>query len=148
MPLTAAAAAAKILDTALNLFKSAREQAKVSKDTDLKETISSLFDVVLDLKQAVLLVTEENNQLRAEREKSTEQPKRKQVGEAIYYFVGDEGPFCQPCYDDKKKLVALTPAEPWSGGIRRQCLVCHHFFHEKPMNLNPIRLGGRRSPWG
>ena len=148
MSLTAAAAAAKILNEALDLFKSAREQAKRSKDTDLKETINSLFDVVLDLKQAVLLVTEENNQLRAELEKSTEKPKRKQVGEAIYYFVGEEGPFCQPCYDDKRKLVALTAAEQWSGGVRRQCLVCHHFFYEKPMDSSPVRLGGRRSPWG
>jgi hypothetical protein len=133
MSLTTAAAAAKILNEALDLFKTAREQAKRSKDTDLKETLNSLFDRVLDLKQAVLLVTEENNQLRAEREKPTEKPKLKQVGEANYYFAGGEWPYCQPCYDDKKKLVALTPAEQWSGGVRRQCLVCHHFFYEKKM---------------
>src|ERR1035437_5625133 len=103
MSLTAAGAAAKLLNEALDLFRSARDQSKRSKDIDMKETINSLFYVVLDLKQAVLLVTEENNQLRADREKSTEKPKRKPEGEAIYYFLGDEGPFCQPCYDDKKK---------------------------------------------
>jgi hypothetical protein len=141
MPLTTAAAAATILNNALGLLKSAREQAKGSNDIDLKETISSLFDVVLDLKQAMILVIEENDKLRAERE---QKPTRKQVGEAIYYFVGDDGPFCQPCYDDKTKLVALTAPESLSGGgVRRQCLVCQHYFYEKRQANNLVVASGR-----
>jgi hypothetical protein len=133
MTLTAAAAATSLLNNALGLLKSAREQAKGSKDTSLKDTVNSLFDAILDLKEAVLFVSEENSLLRAALESKTEKPRIKQIGQAIYYFVGDDGPFCQPCYDDKKKLVIVPPAEPWSGGMRRDCLVCHNTFWEKPI---------------
>jgi hypothetical protein len=36
------------------------------------------------------------------------EPEIRQVGAVNYYFVGDKGPYCQPCYDVKGKLVLST----------------------------------------
>ena len=65
------------------------------------------------------------------------QPELRQVGAVNYYFVGDKGPYCQPCYDDKGKRIFLTPPQEWNGGTRRKCEVCNKFFYEKPMDLGP-----------
>ena len=61
----------------------------------------------------------------------------RQVGAVNYYFAGDKGPYCQPCYDEKGKRIFLTPPQEWSGGIRRKCEVCNKFFYEKPMTNFP-----------
>ena len=111
---------------------SVREQAKGSKDAALKENINQLWDLSLDLRAAVLRVGEENAELKA-----SAGPKTRQVGAVNYYYNGDEGPFCQPCFDDKRKLVALTPLEEWNGGQRRRCMVCKNNFYEVPMNIYP-----------
>ncbi len=41
-----------------------RERAKTSKDSDLKDSISALYDDFLDLKAVVVRLTEENAELR------------------------------------------------------------------------------------
>jgi TIR domain len=61
----------------------------------------------------------------------------KQVGAVNYYFAGDKGPYCQPCYDEKGKRIFLTPPQEWNGGTRRKCEVCNKFFYEKPMTDFP-----------
>lgn len=135
MSLTAISAATQILANASKTLDSVREQAKGSKDAALKESINNLWDLFLDLRAAVLRVGEENAELKA-----TAGPKIRQVGAVNYYYKEDEGPFCQPCFDDKKKLIALTPVEEWNGGQRRQCMVCRNYFYEKPMTefVGPI----------
>lgn len=105
----------------MKLLDSVREQAKVSKDLALKESISKLYNEMLDLKAAHIRIEEENAELRRQIAQaiSTDKPpvpKIRQVGAVHYYYVNEEGPFCQPCYDDKSKLVRVTPLEPWSGG--------------------------------
>jgi hypothetical protein len=133
MSLTAAAAAAKILAETLSLSKTVREQAKGSKDTGLKALISDLYDSVLSVKEAVMLVTDENIDLRrriAELERPPEKPAIRQVGLTHYYFEGTQGPFCQPCYDVKGKLIPLAPQNRYAGGIGRKCEVCNKVFFE------------------
>ncbi len=146
---TVAAAAAQILSNTLTALNAVRERAKTSKDTNLKDHISTLYDNVLSLKEVVMRLTEENGELRRritelERPPQKQEPELRQVGSANYYYEGDKGPCCQPCYDGKGKLTVLTPPERWSGGVRRQCTLCGEYFYEKPMDLSPIRLGGRR----
>jgi len=85
---------------------------------------------------------EENRHLRAairqQNEKSPEpQPELRQVGAVNYYFVGDKGPYCQPCYDGKGKLTVLSPPQDWNGGIRRRCSLCKEFSYQKPMDVEP-----------
>jgi hypothetical protein len=129
------AAAAQIISTALSVLNTVRERAKTSKDTALKNHISELYDNLLALKEAVMRITDENNELRNKIAQLTErrEPELRQVGSANYYFDGDKGPCCQVCYDRERKLTVLTQPEDWNGGVRRQCLLCSEFFYEKPM---------------
>jgi hypothetical protein len=151
--LSAAAAASQILSNALSSLKVLRERAQTSKDSDLKGRISDIYDTVLELKEAVMLVTDENKELKRkveelERPAEKRVPRLRQVGACNYYFVGDEGPFCQPCHDRDDKLVPLSPLEDWNGGKRRDCLVCGAYFQEQPMrDDNPMSgwHGGRNS---
>ena len=149
MSLTSIAAATGILSNAMNLLDSLREQAKGSKDLALKENISSLYNDLLDLKAAHIRIEEENTELRRQIAESADKPpvpKIRQVGAVHYYFVDEEGPYCQPCYDGKSKsLVGVSPPEAWNGGQRRHCPVCHSIYQETKSADGPIRLGGRRA---
>jgi hypothetical protein len=142
--------AAQILSNTLAVMKTVREQAKESKDVSLKEHISDLYDSVLSLKEAVMLVTDENNELKRKIEQlqnaEKQKPELRQVGVVNYYFVGDKGPYCQACYDNPKvnRLVAMSPPENWNGGIRRYCPVHGDHVYEKEMVVGTMRLGGRR----
>jgi hypothetical protein len=149
MSITSVAAATGILGNALKLLDSVREQAKGSKDLALKESISNLYNDLLDLKAAHIRIEEENAELRRQIAQAAHQPpapKIRQVGAVNYYFLaGEEEPYCQPCYDGKSKsLVRVSPPEPWSGGQRRHCPVCHAIFQETKSENGAIRLGGRR----
>ena len=117
-----------------------RERAKQSRDLDIKDQISTLFDDVLELKDIVSRLLDENKALQTKLEsepRPSDKPKIKQVGLANYYYLGDEGPFCQPCYDGKEKLVVLTPPREDNGGIYRRCEVCGKNFWEKPVDETP-----------
>src|SRR5260370_41589935 len=101
-------AAAQILSNTLSALNALRERSKTSKDTDLKDHISTLYDNVLSLKEMVMRLTEENSELRRritelERPPQKQEPELRQVGSANYYYEGDKGPCCQPCYDGKGK---------------------------------------------
>ena len=150
---TLATAAAQVVSNTLAALNAVRERAKSSKDTDLKNHISALYDNVLSLKEVVMRMKDENIELRSriaelERPPQKQEPELRAVGSVNYYFVGDKGPCCQPCYDGKGKLTVLTPAEDWNGGVRRQCTLCGEYFYEKPMDLSPKQIGGRRGPYG
>jgi hypothetical protein len=152
--LTNVAAATQILANALKALDSLREQAKGSSDVTLKANISTLYDTLLDLKAAVLRVEDENTALKhrieeLQRPSKKAEPELRRVGSANFYFDGDKGPCCQPCYDGKGKLTVLTEPEDWSGGVRRQCLLCGEFFYEKPMAHQRSKgSGGRGGPLG
>jgi regulator of replication initiation timing len=150
----------KSIGTALDLIEKAskalnslREQAKTSRDAPLKENISNLYDHVLDLKEIVLRIKRENDDLRQEnaelkRERSQRaekplKPEIRQQGKTNYYYVGDDGPYCQPCYDKTGKLVRLTPRDEYIGGIGRTCPVCKEPFIEGPGTPHPQRQAGR-----
>ena len=134
-----------IATLALSLIKTAgeqlnklRERAQTTKDLEIKEHVGSLYDTLNALKEAVSRLVDENKEQKRqldELQHPPEEPKIKQVGETNYYFVGEEGPYCQPCYDvdpKAKRLVALSPQEVTSwGSIRRSCPVCRQAFYEK-----------------
>lgn len=147
--LTVTAAAMQILNNALGALKAAQERAKGSKDLELKGAISTLYDELLSLKEALMRVTDENNDLQHKIEEmiaaQKKKPELRQVGIANFYFVGDKGPYCQACYDGElEKLVALSPPENWNGGVRRYCPIHQDYVYEKEMEVGGMRLGGRR----
>lgn len=129
------AAANQTLSNALAALNAVRERAKSSKDSDLKNHVSSLYDSMLDLKEVLLRVMDENaTQARriAELEQPAAKPELRQVGATNYYFVGNVGPYCQACYDvgPERRLIRLSPQQTYNGGIRRQCVVCKQYFKE------------------
>lgn len=139
-----------ILSKTTEALTGLRERAQRTKDLDIKDGINTLYDHNLQLKDVVSRLLDENRELKRQLEEQQhppEKPTLKQVGETHYYFFGNEGPFCQPCYDDKKKRVALTPPEDWNRGVRRQCLVCNNFFYEKKMEFRSARRINTK-PWG
>jgi hypothetical protein len=141
-------AAIDLIGKTSKALDSLRERAKTSKDAALKEAISNLYDQFLDLKELVLRITEENAELRrsiaAEAEKPSN-PEIRQVGETHYYYVGEDGPLCQPCYDRDGKLVRLMPRQESLLGSGRKCEVCGKVFYE--VNKRPPRVQLRSSPW-
>jgi hypothetical protein len=143
-PVTTVATATSILSNAMNAMKVLRERAQSSKDRELKDEISDLYDTLLSLREAVMRVAEENKELKlriAELEHPAEvEPELRQIGAVNYYFVGEKGPYCQPCYDGQGKLTMLTPSERWNGGVRRQCTLCKEFFYEQAMDLRQKQI--------
>jgi hypothetical protein len=75
----------------LGALKVVRERAQSSKDTDLKAHISTLYDSVLSLKEALMLVTDENHELRLGLQNwnpaAQRGPELRQVG-AVSLFTG------------------------------------------------------------
>jgi hypothetical protein len=112
-------------------LEAVRERARRSRDATLKANITQLYDDVLIVKAFITQLAEENAELRAAR--SEAQPEIRQVGDANYYFVADKGPYCQPCYDREKKLVALTVRRrfAFAGGLGRKCQLCNRTFFEE-----------------
>lgn len=134
-PISVASFALSLTKSATGALSALRERSKVSKDLDIKDQISTLYDNVLELKEVINRLLDENKELRRQLEEQQhppEEPELRAVGEANYYFVGGKGPYCQPCYDDKRKLVALE--QPYTsewGSVSRHCLVCNNSFYEK-----------------
>jgi hypothetical protein len=104
------------------------ERAQQSEDATLKTSIRELYDDVLILKAFVARLVE-NPELRGAQ--SEAQPEIRQIGDANYYFVADKGPYCQPCYDREKKLVAPTARQRFAGGMGRKCESCNTTFFEE-----------------
>ncbi len=145
MELTTVATALGIVEKVSKGLNWVRDRARASKDADLKESISDLYNDFLDLRSVIVRLTEENAELQRQLDAEKEKPESRQVGEANYYFVGEEGPYCQPCYDDKGKLIRFTPQHHHAGGTRRQCRVCRNVFIEVPEAPQP---SVRRKPYG
>lgn len=146
MEISAVTAGIQIAEKAWKALETVRERAKTSKDIVLKNDVNELFDQFLDLKSAIVRLTEENSELRRTLSDKHLKPEIRQVGDANYYFVGEHGPYCQPCYDNNSKLVNLTPRRDSSDGhVGRQCLVCHHNFTE--VKARPQREQISRNYW-
>jgi len=143
-PISVASFALSLIKTASEQLNKLRERAQATKDLEIKEHVGNLYDTINAIKEAFSRLADENRELKRKLEEQqfarVAVPKIKQVGDTNYYFVGDEGPYCQPCYDDKRKLVRLSPPEDWNRGVRRQCLVCNNYFYEKQMGFQSGRI--------
>ena len=138
--------ALELMGKASKALDSVRERAKTASDTALKENISRLYDDFLDLKAIVLRLTEENADLRAAQNEKPPTPQIKQHGETNYYFVDDQGPYCQVCFDRDRKLVFLSPRQSFAGGEGRKCTVCGKMFFEVNKRMVPAQRGPY-NPW-
>ena len=143
MELSTIKTALDLLGNASKGLESVRERAKTSNDAALKESISRLYDNFLDLKAIIVRLTEENAGLRQQISQGVEKPLKpeiRQFGEANYYFVGNEGPYCQPCYDLNGKLMNLTPKQQYGSWLGRKCHVCQNIFKEAAAPLQRTQI--------
>lgn len=151
-PVSLAGLAITLASKTTEALNALRERAQRSKDVDIKDQINTLYDNVLQLKEVVSRLLDENKDLKRQLEEQRhppEAPKLRQVGEANYYFKGEEGPFCQPCYDDKGKYVALSPQKRTEFEVYRWCSVCKQNFCEERIQRSPAheRFGGGPQGW-
>lgn len=121
----------------LEAIKTVRASAQASKESDLKERISGLYESVLSLKEASLQPTEENleqKQQIEELQRAHRAPQQmlRQLGSSNFYFVGEEGPYCRPCFDRSGTLTELSPSARLNGRVRRQCVLCEKCLYEQP----------------
>jgi hypothetical protein len=144
MSLTSVNAAVQLLLSISKTLNAARERAQATKDATLKDLINTLYDDMLALKEVVQRVTDENARLQQSLLVEKSGPEIRQVGAENFYFDGDKGPFCVPCYINKTKLSPLSAPQEWNGGLRRRCPVCEKYFYERPMDDGPAFAVNRR----
>lgn len=134
MELSTIKTALDLLGNASKGLESVRERAKTSNDAALKESISKLYDDFLDLKAIIVRLTEENAGLRLQISQDAEKspkPELRPSGRTNHYYSDNQGPFCQPCYDLKGKLIALSPKQRFASGMGRKCEGCKTLFIEE-----------------
>lgn len=128
------------ISTAISTVKSAYELLKVISDSsgsleeaEIKLKLAELKNAIVDTKSQISdiqmeliskneKIQELENQIKIQNELKFEQP--------YYWKITDgkqEGPYCQKCYDDNKKLVRLQDEK---FGCWR-CLVCSSYFRDK-----------------
>jgi len=137
------ATTAGLVSNAINALKSARELAKDSSDSDLKEKIGDAYDALIDLREHALAQDDEIRRLKAQ---LTE--KAAYVGPIPphgYYYAssdaeGKEHPLCPTCFQSKpQKIGFMDEPHSWNRGIRRTCKLCGEAVYEKPMDLSTPR---------
>jgi hypothetical protein len=144
MAITTVATAIQILNGTWTAVQNLRERIEASKDKALKASYGGLLDDFNRLRLIVIKLTEENEALsQTQAEKQT--PIVRHVGDTNYYFVGDQGPYCQPCYDRDQKLVPLTAQQKFAGGTGRKCQLCNTVFFEVHKRTTPTQRRPYRS---
>ncbi len=128
----------------LGSLKQLSELVKKYNDIELMKKIVELQAEVFELQQTNLQLKE---QLARQKHHSADELAMKMSGPMNYYYrEGDDVPFCPKCWEGPgHRQVHLPQAEPWSGGIRRDCRVCNETYWEKPTDSRPIRV--RRGVW-
>jgi predicted RNase H-like nuclease (RuvC/YqgF family) len=137
MVLPEAVTAIQLVSNLISSGKTARELAKDSTDHKLKGAISDLYDAILDVKQHVLKLDEENRSLQ-----TALAEKNKYIGPVQphgYYFQGEdhEHPLCPRCFQMlPQKIAFMSEPEQWNRGVRRTCKLCGEHIYEIPMKFN------------
>jgi hypothetical protein len=127
-----ASTATQLLGTAVSIVKNARDLAKDSSNHELKTVISDAYDAVLNLKEKLLALDEENRQLKAQLAK-----RDSLVGPippyGYVYRADDKGhdnPMCPKCFQEKGHESFMTKFRNVSMP-GRQCSVCQLSIHER-----------------
>jgi hypothetical protein len=125
----AALSVASLVSNVLSSAKAAKEPAKQSGDAALKEQIGDLIDSIIDVKQRVIELDEENRELRKKLEAKAELKWDTKL--KLYLAEGDPDPFCTPCWDSKRNQIRVHPTYYTGGdGIlwKYTCNVCRSVF--------------------
>jgi hypothetical protein len=95
-----ASTAGQLLGTAVSIIRNARDLAKDSSDHELKNVISDAYDAVLNLKEKLLDLDEENRQLKAQLSKRGSFTGPIPPFGYVYKAddTGKDHPLCPKCY--------------------------------------------------
>lgn len=122
-----ASTAVSLVNGTIGLLKEAREAAKRSDDHDLKNKLSAVYDSVLELKETINSLREENSALK--KQLMSKETLKWDPDKRVYFAEGDPDPFCPICLDKNGLQVRLHPQ--FSNGIVWQydCKVCKNWFN-------------------
>lgn len=124
-------AAIGMLNNAFSVFKHVKELSFDSGDLNLKEAVAELYDKLLDVKEKLIELEDENRKLRQQLASKNELERRPPFG--YWYKKGENDPLCRVCYERDGKLIYLD-AEYRSiedGTISRWCRGCQQTFFER-----------------
>jgi hypothetical protein len=142
-----ASTAVSLVNGTLNLLKEARDSAKRSDDHDLKDKLSEVYDAVLELKECVGSLKDENVDLL--RRLQTRATLKWDTRLKLYFAENDPDPFCPTCMDQNEKQVRLYP-DTLDGQLwRYECKACKNYFTVNPrphraMQVEPYNPFGWR----
>jgi hypothetical protein len=144
-------ATAQLVASVVNTVRAARDLARDTTNHELKEKIGEVYDGLMDLRERLFNLDEENRQLKAELEKKAEI--EGPVPPFGYFFDKrhPDAPLCPKCYQQSDSRVSfMGPLQPWNRGERRLCRNCGHGIYEKEMDLSPRSPQSRRpyNTWG
>jgi hypothetical protein len=122
-----ASTAVSLVNGTIGLLKEARESAKRSDDHDLKDKLSEVFDSVLELKEVIGNLREENAGLRKRLDTRANLNWNSKL--RLYFAEGDPDPFCPSCLDLNGRQIRLFP-HFWKSGLlsRYECKICKNDF--------------------
>jgi hypothetical protein len=123
-----ASTAVSLVNGTIGLLKEARSSAKQSDDHDLKDKLSDVFDSVLELKEVIGNLRDENAGLRKLLDAKTNL--KWDSGVKLYFAEGDPDPFCPSCLDVNGKQIRLQPSSGYhaSAWWKYDCKVCNNHF--------------------
>jgi hypothetical protein len=120
--LTTAASVGTLFGTAISALKEAREMAKDSKDSALKEKIGEAFESLLDLKGRLYEYDEENRKLKAEIARRDEFEGPVPPHDFVFRKGDREHPMCPACFNSGKSSYLLFA--DGMGLKQRHCNLC------------------------
>jgi len=124
--------------------KNARDLAKDSPDHELKAAISDLYDEVLNAKERVLDLDEENRRLKAELARKDEFIGPIEPHGYFFYKTRPNEPLCPKCFQGlPQHPVFLSLLKEVEGGQYRSCIHCGYDNWEKPRthSSEPVMVG-------
>jgi hypothetical protein len=128
--------------------KNARDLAKDTSNNDLKAAISDLYDEVLNIKERVLDLDEENRGLKEQLARKVDIEGPDETNGYFFFKDRPDNPLCPKCFQSvQSNTVFLGPLHEWNGGKRRSCTVCGYHRMETPMKPRSIRMVPRTGVW-
>jgi hypothetical protein len=123
-----ASTAVGLVNGTIGLLKEARNAAKRSDDHDLKDKLSEVFDAVLELKEVVGNLRDENAAL--QKQLQTRAALKWDTARKMYFAEDDPDPFCPACLDVKGQQVRLQPVFAVNSRtiFRYDCKACMNHF--------------------
>ncbi len=125
--------AAQLISGLVSTAKNARDLAKDSSDHALKAAVGELYDVVLDIKDRVIDLDEENRRLKAQLQQRSEIVGPSETHGYFFYKDKPDNPLCPKCLQSlPSNAVFLGPLNKYKGGKLRRCPVCTYGCYEEP----------------